>query len=162
VGRASQARLLLTAIGSYQLEQVLKASRRLTEFKVPHAVNYLLEPGRFHQPYKKAWVDGSQVELMKLFPASIPLRLFATHTRPEPMLGLLQPLNTGTDQTAALGFSGRGGTLSTAGMLFVNGCSWAHQLVECARLLETLPSDLLTPEEIGALEGKSSPQGVII
>lgn len=48
-------------------------------------------------------------------------RLFVTHTRPEPVLGVLGPLHTGP-RTSGLGYVNQGGTLSTPGMLFVN-CS---------------------------------------
>src|SRR6185503_16113610 len=39
--KPGQAQILITAIGSYQLEQVLRASARLTRAQVPHAINYL-------------------------------------------------------------------------------------------------------------------------
>ena len=45
-----QARVVLTAVGAYQLEGVLKASSRLRVRDMPHAVIYMLEPGRFRAP----------------------------------------------------------------------------------------------------------------
>jgi hypothetical protein len=77
------------------------------------------------------------------------------------LLGTLQPLNTGSDLTAALGFINQGGTLNVPGMLFVNRCTWAHILLEVGRVLGTLQEELLTSEEIAALSGKVSPEGVI-
>jgi hypothetical protein len=97
-----------------------------------------------------------------LYPDSVPARIFITHTRPEPMVGTLQPLHTSSGRTAALGFLGQGGTLTVAGMLFVNRCTWAHILEESARLLSLPREKLLTPKELAALEGRVSPEEVII
>lgn len=161
--RSGQARIVLAAIGSYQLMEVLRASRRLAERKIAHAVVYLLEPGRFRAPRS----DGEQAHqaardvTARLFPVKVPARLFVTHTRPEAMLGLLGPLHTGA-ATAGLGYTNHGGTLSTQGMAFVNRCSWAHCLREVARLLQLAEADLLEPEERQALDRKRSPHGVII
>jgi phosphoketolase len=157
----SRAAMVLSAIGSYQLEQVLKASARLRERGIPHAVNYLLEPARFHEAFGRLGCVEDRTFLEHLFPRSMPLRLFVSHTRPAPLLGLLGGVHTGVGKTAALGFAGHGGTLTTDGMLFVNGCSWAHILAECARLLNELLSRLLSPQEIAVLEGKASPQGCL-
>jgi phosphoketolase len=99
-------RVVLTAIGAYQLEEALKASARLMERGVPHSVVYMLEPGRFRNPRsngEKLHSVSAQLQA-ELYPDSVPARLFVTHTRPEPLLGTLQPLNTGTNKTAALGF----------------------------------------------------------
>jgi phosphoketolase len=160
---ADRARIILTAVGSYQLMDLLQASRRLAERKVPHMLVYLLEPGRF----RAARSDGEQAHqaspdtIARVFPARVPPRLFVTHTRPETMLGLLGPLHTGA-QTAGLGYTNHGGTLSTQGMAFVNRCSWAHCLREAARLLQVPETEVLSPEERLALDGKRSPHGVIV
>ncbi|MDP2968800.1 MAG: xylulose 5-phosphate 3-epimerase, partial [Deltaproteobacteria bacterium] len=92
---------------------------------------------------------------------SVPARVFVTHTRPEPLLGTLQPLNTGSDLTAALGFINQGGTLNVPGMLFVNRCTWAHILLEVGRVLGMLQEELLTSEEFAALSRKVSPEGIL-
>jgi hypothetical protein len=47
-------------------------------------------------------------------------------------------------------------------MLFVNRCSWAHVLAECARVAGLNREDLLTADELAALEGRATPEGVII
>jgi len=47
-------------------------------------------------------------------------------------------------------------------MLFVNHCTWGHILSESARVLELRRGDLLNSEELAALDGKVSPEGVII
>jgi phosphoketolase len=159
----ARQRVVLTAIGSYQLEEVLKASARLTERDIPHSVVYMLEPGRFRAPRSEGeGAHAAPAELRdELYPDDIPARVFVTHTRPEPLLGTLKPLNTG-QRTAGLGFINHGGTLSVAGLLFVNRCSWAHVLAEAAQALDLPREDVLTAEELAALDGKASPEGVIV
>lgn len=156
-------RLILTAVGAYQLEEVVKASARLAERKISHSSVYMLEPGRFRFPRTGREARHSSPASLRseLYPDSVPARVFVAHTRPEPLLGTLQPLNTGRDKTAAIGFVNHGGTLNTPGMLFVNRCTWAHIIVEAARVLQMEKEDLLTAAEVAALEGKVSPEGVI-
>ncbi len=140
----ARQQVILTAVGAYQLEQVVRASARLKDRGVPHSVVYMLEPGRFRFPRS----EGESVHAASadaraaLYPNSAPARIFVTHTRPEIILGMLQPLNTGAGRTVGLGFTGQGGTLTTLGMLFVNRCTWAHILPEVAGLL-SLPLDRL-------------------
>jgi phosphoketolase len=158
-----QQRVILTAIGAYQLEEVLKASARLRERNVPHSVIYMVEPGRFRTPRsnrEEAHMVTAQLQA-ELYPSSVPARIFVTHTRPEVLLGILQPLHTGIYQTSGLGFINHGGTLSVQGMLFVNRCSWGPILLEVARVLGILQEELLTSEELAALSGKASPEGVL-
>jgi phosphoketolase len=155
---------VLTAIGGYQLEQVLKASFRLAQHDVPHSVVYMLEPGRFRSPRSEGErAHAAPADLQNdLYPDSAVARIFVTHTRPETMLGVLYPLTTGRAHTAALGYVAQGGTLTTPGMLFVNRCTWAHILAEAARVLDVPRQELLTSEEMAALDGRASPEGVII
>jgi hypothetical protein len=47
-------------------------------------------------------------------------------------------------------------------MLFVNRCTWAHVLAAVAGVLGLPREDLLTSEETAALDGKASPEGVIV
>jgi phosphoketolase len=156
--------LILTAIGAYQLEEVLKTSARLAERTIPHAVIYMLEPGRFRYPRSDGERDHVVPESRRsaLYPEATLWRLFVTHTRPEPLAGVLQPLHTGHGQTSCLGFLGQGGTLTVAGMLFVNRSSWVHILDDAARLLGLPRQDVLTEDELAALDGQASPHGVII
>ncbi len=158
-----RAAIVITAVGAYQLVEVLRAAARLRERDVPHAVVYMLEPGRFRRP--RADAEGQHAPpralVSRLYPDAVQRRLFVTHTRPEPLLGVLQPLHTGC-ATAALGFTNHGGTLDTGGMLFVNGCTWAHVAAETARLLDRTEEDLLGAEELDALHGRRSPHGIII
>lgn len=161
--RHDQARLIVTAVGAYQLMEVLAASRRLTEQEIPHVVVCLLEPGRYRAPRSSAEQGhlASPEVLARLFPAEVVPRVFVTHTRPETMLGVLGPLHTGS-QSVGLGYINHGGTLSTAGMLFVNRCSWAHCLRQSARLLKLPDEAVLSKDEREALDGKRSPHGVLI
>jgi phosphoketolase len=130
VGRPSipiDAEVILTAIGGYQLEEVLKASRRLRDHNLPHSVVYMLEPGRFRIPRDAGELAHATAayHLQWLYPSTTLSRIFVTHTRPEPMAGTLQPLHTGYISTRFLGFVNQGGTLDKDGMLFVNRCTWA-------------------------------------
>jgi phosphoketolase len=156
--------VILTAIGAYQLEQVTIASVRLKDREMPHSVVYMLEPGRFRFPRSggESAHTVSADAMAALYPNSAPARIFVTHTRPETILGMLQPLNTGAGRTVGLGFTGQGGTLTTQGMLFVNRCTWAHILAEVAGLLSLPPDRLLDSREQAALGGRLSPEGVII
>lgn len=158
-----QARLILVAIGAYQLMEVLRASRRLAERPIAHAVVYLLEPGRFRATRSIA-EQAHQAPpdvIARLFPTKVTPRLFVSHTRPETILGLLGPLHTGA-ATVGLGYTNHGGTLSTHGLAFVNRCSWAHCLRAAARLLHLSEAEVLSEDERRALDGKRSPHGVIV
>ncbi len=157
-GEGSEA-LLLTATGGYQLGEIMKASARLEERGVAHAVNYLMEPGRFRDPR-----DAMEAEVManaevreRLFPADAKARIFLTHTRAAPFVGTIRPLDTGPQCTHVLGYANRGGTLDAAGMLFANGCTWAHVLMKAAAALGCAREDLLTTEEIAATRGQADP-----
>lgn len=156
-------RIILTALGAYQLEEVLKASERLRERDIPHSTIYMGEPGRFRLPRTEREVSHSIPYYLQkeLYPDFAPHRIFVTHTRPEVLLGVLQPLHTGFGRTVALGFKNQGGTLNVPGMLFVNQCSWAHILREVAFVLGIPRETLLTPEEILVLNGKASPEGIL-
>lgn len=161
--KVKEQRVILTAIGAYQLEEVLKASHRLKERDIPHSVIYMLEPGRFRYPRserEKAHLSPLSLQQI-LYPDSVLDRIFVTHTRPEVILGVLQPLNTGRGRTVALGFINKGGTLNVPGMLFVNRCTWAHILAEVASVLRMKREVLLSAEEISAIEGKATPEGII-
>ena len=158
-----RARIILTAVGAYQLVELLAASRRLTERDVAHRVAYLLEPGRFRAPRSEGEKAHQAVPALceRLFPSHIQPRLFITHTRPEVLLGVLGPLHTGP-RTSGLGYINQGGTLNTSGMFFINRCSWAHVLAETARLVNLPREHVLSQEERDALDGRRSPHGVII
>jgi phosphoketolase len=158
-----RARVILTAIGAYQLGVVLRASGRLRERGVEHAVVAMLEPGRFRRARSEGEAaHAAPVSLVeRLYPPGVPARVFVSHTRPEPMLGVLAPLTTGPS-TLMLGFTNVGGTLDLDELLFVNGCSWAHCVDAVARVLDVAREKLLDEAEIAALEHRRSPEGVVI
>jgi len=158
-----RARLILTAVGAYQLIQVLRASERLAARQIEHAVVAMLEPGRFRAPRdsrERGHAAPADV-VERCYPAGVSARLFLAHTRPESLLGALGPLHTGA-ATAGLGFANLGGTLSIEGMLFVNRASWAHALEAAARLLGLPRERLLDEAECAALDGRVCPEGVIV
>jgi phosphoketolase len=161
--RPDAATLVLTALGAYQLGEVLTASDRLTARAVPHRVVYVLEPGRFRAPRSEAEAALSAApELVaRLWPGAAAARVFLVHTRPEPMLGVLAPLSTGP-ATVALGYVGAGGTLDTPGLLYVNRCSWAHVLRAAARAAGVDEGAWLDEPEREALDGRRNPTGVIV
>jgi phosphoketolase len=161
--RPERARLILTAVGAYQLVEALRASERLAAREVEHAVVAMLEPGRFRAPRdsrERGHAAPPEV-VARCYPAGVPARVFLTHTRPESLLGALGPLDTGPS-TVGLGFINHGGTLSIEGLLFVNRASWAHALEAASRLLGLPRERLLDAAEGAALDGLASPEGVIV
>lgn len=157
-GNPHAADLQLVAIGAYQLEEAIKAAHRLAERGHRTIVTALSEPGRFRVPRDPLEANFTACDkvLENFFPRALP-RLIVTHTRPEPMLGLLRRLDAGPQRTAACGYISRGGTLDVAGMLFANRCSWAHLIAAAAPLVGWSQDELLTPAECKAIDGLASP-----
>lgn len=157
-GLVENAELQLVAIGAYQLEEALKAAHRLSSRGHRVLVTAVGEPGRFRiprDPIEAEFVARGDT-LTRLFPTGVP-RLIVTHTRPEPMLGLLRRIDEGPRRTTARGYISRGGTLDVAGMLFANRCSWAHLIDASAPLAGWSRDDLLAPHERDAVDGKGTP-----
>lgn len=152
-------RLLLAATGAYQLRQVLRASDRLQQNGIEHSVIYIQEPGRFRIPRDRREMARMtpQDVVRDLFPASAEVRVFLTHTRPEPYIGTLWPLLVNTAGTPVLGYVNQGGTLDEDGMLFANRCTWAHAIASAATGLGELPEVLLSKAEFAALAGQADP-----
>ena len=124
-------------------------------------VTAISEPGRFRTPRDpiEAAFTASDENLAALFPPGIP-RLIVSHTRPEPMLGLLRRLDSGPRTTAARGYISRGGTLDVPGMLFANRCTWAHLIDAAVPLTGWSRDDLLAPDEQDAVEGRGDPANI--
>jgi metallo-beta-lactamase family protein len=161
-GDASRSAIQLVAIGAYQLREALRAHRRLEECGCRALLTYMLEPARFREPrdpLEQAFVAGDDA-LRSLFPAELP-RVFATHTRPEPIVGLLRRLETGQRTSRSAWFRNRGGTLDVAGMLFTNRCTWAHLVDASADLLGRQPREMLDHAELAALSGRGDPRAVV-
>jgi phosphoketolase len=136
----------------------------LTQRDVPHSVVYMLEPARFREPHS----EGERAHAVpqdlraQIYPYSVPARIFLTHTRPGPLLGVLLSLNTSWDKTSGLGYINQGGTLDVNGLMFINRCTWAHILLETARVLALSREELLTADELAALEGKAVPELILV
>ncbi len=160
--RDENPRLVLTAIGAYQLQEVFKASTRLEERGVAHDVVYALEPRRLSEPrcVEEEAFFVSQETRDDLYPPEVAARLFVTHTRSGRIQGMLKVLDTGA-KTLALGYRNEGGTYDVNGMLFINHQSWAHVVANAAKLLGEATDRFLGAQELAALGGKVSPTGVI-
>jgi len=157
-GDPLSARLILVAIGAYQLAAAKRARTRLQERGIDAVLVCVAEPGRLRAPRDRleaAYVlDDAAVAA--IFPPATP-RVFITHTRPEPLLGALRRIDTGPATTRALGFINRGGTLDVDGLMFANRCTWAHLLGDAARVLSVPLAALLDADEIAAIEGRGEP-----
>lgn len=149
----AQTAVQLVAVGAYQLGQALQAQERLAERGVAAAVACVIEPGRLRLPRDEieARVVWTDAEINAMFPAELP-RVIISHTRPEPMLGVLRRLDGGRAYTRALGYINHGGTLDTPGMLFANRCSWAHIVDAAAGVLDLAADGLLEADELAAVK----------
>ena len=159
VRRQADGQVILAAIGGYQLAEAMTASDRLTERGVGNDVIYIIEPARFRSPR-----DAIEAQILlapqareQFFPGNVMARVFACHTRPESIAGVLRTLDTGPDHARFLGFCARGGMLDTFGTLFVNRCTWAHIVAAAAEVTGRRPEDLLTQEELIAVRGQGDP-----
>lgn len=156
---SSDACIALVAIGAYQLAEVLKASNRLKDKNIAHTISYITEPGKFREPRNQGEAEyvSDKETLSAIIPDNIKDVLIVSHTRPEVMMGTLQPLWNGRN-IKCLGFINEGGTLGVDDMFFVNKCSWAHIILH----VEDITKDkILTAEEHSALNGGLSPDGII-
>ncbi len=146
----------LIAIGAYQLIEARRAWQRLRERGSACGLWVVLEPGRLRAPR-----DALEATCLSgAAPSEAAARLFFCHTRPEPLLGTLRPLDLGAARCAALGYRNRGGTLDTFGMLYANGCTWAHGLLRLSALLQRPADTWLTPAELAAAEGRGDPEAL--
>lgn len=161
-GTAADADVQIVTVGAYQLEEALKAAGRLLDAGLRPLVTMLIEPGRFRTPRDpiEQSFTADDAALAELFPPNMP-RVIATHTRPEPMLGLLRRLDGGPTGTVAHGYISRGGTLDVAGMLFANRSTWAHLAESAARLLNRPRDQILSPAECAAIDGRGDPHDLI-
>jgi phosphoketolase len=130
----------------------------LTARGVAHDVICLGEPGRFRAPrdHFEAAACVPHPARAALFGDTNGARVFVTHTRPDALLGVLRPLDTGA-RTRALGYLNHGGTLDALGMLFANRCTWAHVVAEAAAALGVDVTKLLDGGELAAVAGEGDP-----
>ena len=157
---ASEEKLVLVAVGSYQLVEVLRASKRLAQHAVAHAVVVVIEPGRFKTPHDSAQAGATLTDddLAEMFPEHSDARIVVSHTRPEPIAGALRRIDTGPRRTSYLGFINRGGTLDTFGMSFANRCTWAHVLARAAETMGVPSENWLAAPEWAAVQGHGDPE----
>lgn len=160
-GALEDAEVQFVAVGAYQAIEAIKAAERMAGRGARVCVTAMLEPARFRAPRDEleARFTASDQALAAIFPRDLP-RVVLTHTRPEPMLGLLRRIDGGPNKMRALGYISRGGTLDVFGMLFANRCSWAHAAAAAAGLLGVAPDELLSPSELKALTGKADPRAL--
>ncbi len=158
-----KAKIAILVIGSYQLQEAFKASKKLQDKKIAHIISYISQPGKFRNPRNIGEQNNlaKKSVLQKILPKNIDHILIISHTRPEIILGILQPLWQNKKSVKAIGFINNGGTLGIDDMLYINKCSWAHILQNVANIIDIKSDDLLTKKEQLALRGKLSPDGVI-
>lgn len=135
---------------------------RLAKGGLQPLVTYAFEPGKIRVPrdsIEAAFVATSE-QVAKLFPAHLP-RVIVSHTRPEPMAGVLRRIDNGPQKTRYLGYRNRGGTLDTAGLLFANGATWAHIVAEACKAAGLDSAGYLSKEELMALAGRGDPKVVM-
>lgn len=155
------AKVAITAIGSYQLREALKASERLARWEVPHRVVYLYEPGRFRTPRtpgEHAHLAAEDVRAALY--GDIDSHVLITHTRPEIMLGTLSTLR-GSADPVGLGYISHGGTYDIDGMLFANRSTWAHVVEGVAHTTGHETDAWLSDDEAAAVRGERAPMGVL-
>lgn len=152
--------LLLIANGAYQLSELIRACERLRDTGTPFRLVYLQEPGKFRQPRDSMEADRclSEFERERLLPSRMRHRVALTHMRPEVLRGHLWPLFPEAGRSRVLGYINHGGTLDEAGMLFANGCSWAHALAACADICDRPAEDWLSGPELAALACQGNPE----
>jgi phosphoketolase len=160
-GDPADAEVQIVAIGSYQAVAALAACARIRARGRRACVTAVLEPGRLRAPRDdlEGGVTLDAAELAAAFPPDLP-RVLITHTRPEPLQGLLRRIDPGPERMTGLGYISRGGTLDVFGMLFANRSTWAHILEGAARVTGTPVDALLDPAELCALAGKAQPDAL--
>jgi phosphoketolase len=160
-GDPADAEVQIVALGAYQALEALQACNRLQARGRRACVTAVMEPARLRMPRDliETTVTHDAAQLNAAFPPGLP-RVLVTHTRPEPMQGLLRRIDPGPDRMLSLGYIGHGGTLDVFGMLFANRCTWGHIVEAAAKVLEVPVSDLLDPCEATAVAGKTNPRAL--
>jgi phosphoketolase len=158
-GDAAKADLQLVGVGAYQLQEALAAHERLGARGIASCVTALIEPARFRaaRDELEELAIASEEARTALFPPGT-RRIIVSHTRPEPMLGVLRPIDGGSASTRAHGYLNRGGTLDVFGMLFANRSTWAHLVASAAQLLGVPIESMLSIDEAAAVAGRGDPQ----
>lgn len=160
-GDPADSEMQIVAIGAYQAAEALAACHRLQTRGRRACVTAVMEPARLRAPRDpiEATITLPPAELNAAFPPGLP-RVLVSHTRPEPMQGLLRRIDPGADRMMSLGYIGHGGTLDVFGMLFANRCTWGHIVEAAAQVLKAPVSELLAPNEATAIAGKTNPRAL--
>jgi phosphoketolase len=160
-GDPAEAEVQIVAVGAYQAVEALAACNRLHARGRRACVTAVMEPARLRTPRDliEATITHSPADLNSAFPPGL-ARVLVTHTRPEPMQGLLRRIDPGADRLLSLGYIGHGGTLDVFGMLFANRCTWGHVVGAAAQILKVPISELLDPCEATAIAGKTNPRAL--
>ncbi|WP_249322144.1 xylulose 5-phosphate 3-epimerase [Halomonas sp. PGE1] len=155
---AASPRLQLFAVGAYQLAEMEHALARLERADVATSLYVIQEPGKLREARDEDEASAvlSQCRLSTLVP-EVAARVFLAHCRPEPLAGVLRPLDTGA-RSRFLGYRNRGGTLDTFGMLFANRATWAHVLEAASEVARLDLDALLSADEQAALAGEGDPE----
>jgi phosphoketolase len=153
------AQIQLVAIGAYQLQQCIWAAARFAKSGIRVLVTCVVEPGRFRMARDRIEADfvASDTDLAAFFPIDLP-RVIVSHTRAEPITGVLRRIYHGPKSTRFLGFKNRGGTLDTAGLLFANGTTWAHIVHQGCEAMAIDIAPHLSVEELKAVAFEGDPQ----
>lgn len=149
----NKAQIQLLAIGSYQLQAVLRAAECLRKAGIFCSVVAIVQPGRFRLARDSK--EKQEVHTVQAIEKIIPLvekRIVVTHTHAEVMAGILRTLDTGIHNTCFMGYHNRGGTLDVFGMLYANQQTWAHIVVEALDLLNVSASRVLNEQQLAAIE----------
>lgn len=157
--KAGKQSVLLAAVGSYQLEQVLLAAQRLEQNGYGYRIIYIQEPARLRQPrdeQEKVIVLNDEYQNEVFSPAYL-TRIAVVHIRPEVFRGHLGELFSIPSKHRVLGYINRGGTLDEFGMLFTNRSTWAHVLYEYAELNQLPLASFLSEDEIAAVHAVGQP-----
>lgn len=163
IGDPANAEVQIIVLGAYQLDEAIKAQQRLAVLGKRACVSVILEPGRLRIPrdaIEAEFVDDDAT-VNELFPPGLP-RVILTHTRPEPMLGILRRIDSGPARTRALGYISRGGTFDVPGMLFANRCTWAHAVDAAAAVTGWNCAGLLDRAQRAAIDGTGDPGDLMI
>lgn len=155
---AEAARLQLFAVGAYQLGEMERALARLENAGIATSLYVIQEPGKLREARDEGEAAAvlSQCRLSTLVP-EVAARVFLAHCRPEPLAGVLRPLDSGA-RSRFLGYRNRGGTLDTFGMLFANRATWAHVLEAASEVARLDLDALLSADEQAALAGEGDPE----
>ncbi|TFH75704.1 xylulose 5-phosphate 3-epimerase [Gammaproteobacteria bacterium LSUCC0112] len=158
ISHDDQPQVQLLTLGAFQLESAQRAADALRRNAIRCSVVAILEPGRFREPRDpmEAAFVWTPEQITQIIPP-VSHRVFVSHTRAEPLSGTLRRLDTGASNSRFMGYRNLGGTLDLFGMMYANGQTWAHIVIEVAHLLGCDASRWLEPAHFEAAIGRGNP-----